>query len=99
VVARAAKVKPGKVAEFLASYKGFDHKPCKLCGNAQASAALDEIIAARRSGQSMVTLSAVARFLQSEYGVPLSSTFVQYCCASHRGGTWTTHLQRKGLGK
>ena len=81
-----------KAAAFLASYTP-PRKRCKLCDNAAASAALDEIIAARRAGTTTVSVNATATWISAEFKLPVSGTFVQYCCEQHRGGQWISHLQ------
>jgi len=79
-----------KVAAFLEEHASRKSR-CAVCDHKESSAALDEIIAARRAGTSRVSIPEAHAFLKATYDVQYGSSLIHLCVRGHRGGTWGSH--------
>lgn len=87
------KRKESSVAEFLKAAGAYKPR-CVICDNKPISAAIDEIIAARKAGTSGVSSVAVMAFLRDQFGAKFSVSLLRKCCEDHRGCKWSDHARQ-----
>ena len=89
---RAAATATANVGEFLKAVQSEKVATrCAVCDNKPVSAAIDEILAARKAGKANVSAVRVHRWLREQFNVTFSVSTLLACCRAHRRATWTHH--------